>query len=366
LIFVNVIFFIFLLISTAVFLFLVLLIRQIRSDGRLSKEKLTNLTGILFVPLLIVFALFFKGISNWRNDIQEEQNIIEIENFVNDVYQPLADSHSDLRDQLIEIQTVMNKIEELSLSHPNQMNLIQSVSKQWSLAHASLYEVYSGADKEIRRAWIAHSTMDRQDVLFKFSKQAVKIHSQIQFVQKDYENYLFDIKDEMIKALDQARKLLEEKLAPIKSKKQLALNESLRKTIGPISSQINDELLKYITYLDNSLAEDFNAVHEIIRVAAQQSSLTQDLLFKNPDLVQPLTIVINDWNNLERSANESVDQINYAIESEYIVRQLGLPIDDPAIKAMHQILIKVIPLVRTETYKQKDVIDHSYSINVNR
>jgi len=45
---------------------------------------------------------------------------------------------------------------------------------------------------------------------------------------------------------------------------------------------------------------------------------------------------------------------------------LGLSINDPAINAMHRTLIKVIPLVKGEGYKQKNIIDHSYSINLNR
>lgn len=340
--------------------------RQIKQDGRLPQEKMTSLAAILFLPAFIVFVLFFKSISDWRADIQEENNFAEIESFIVSVYKPLGNSRSELRKQLLKMQTLIKKIEKMELTHPNHIELIHFVKKQWSLGHASLYKAYTETDREVRRAWIAHNTMDKKDVLFKFSKQAVQIEAEIQIAQSDYEAHIYGIQDEMIKIIDQARKLLDAKRTPPISKKQISINQTLSEKIKPISSSMTTELLTFLTTLDHRLEDDVNIIHELIRMAAQQSALTRDLLYKNRDLEQPLTKIIRDWKTLEEKTNEDLDQIYYAIEAEYVVRQLGLSVNSPAIKAMHQTLFKVIPLVKGEGSKQKRIIDHSYSININR
>jgi len=150
-----------------------------------------NQAFTILVMRQFIFVLCFKGLSNWRADIQEDINATEIENFVIGVHKPLTISRSELRDQLLEMQTLIKKIEEIELAHPNQNKLIHFVKNQWLLGHGSLYKAYTETDREVRRAWIAHNTMDRQDVLFKFSKQAVQINARIQLAQSEYESHLF-------------------------------------------------------------------------------------------------------------------------------------------------------------------------------
>jgi len=129
--FANFIFVIFLLISIVVFIVLVALIRQIKKDGRLPQEKITTLTALLFIPAIVIFALLFKSISNWRTDIRTEQNQIKIESFISSVYPPLARSRSQLRKNLLEMQTLIEKVESMELAHPNHVDLIRKVRQQW-------------------------------------------------------------------------------------------------------------------------------------------------------------------------------------------------------------------------------------------
>lgn len=362
--FANVIFVIFILFSIVVFVVLVLLMRQIKKQGRLPQDKMTTLAALLFIPAIIIFALCFKSISNWRADIRAEQNRVEVETFIASVYQPLADSRVELRHNLLEMQTLIEKVESMEVAHPNHFDLIRMVRQQWSLGHASLYKAYTETDKEVRRAWIAHNTMDRQDVLLKFSKQAVKIEAQIKKAQADYQTHLYSVQGEMVKMLDRARKLLDANRITPKSKKQIAINQALREKIRPVNPVTANQLLNFIGTLDARLQDDVNTLHELIRVAGQQTAVIRDHLYKNRDLELPLTKIISDWQNLESQSNESLQQIYYAIEAEYVVRLLGLSASSPAINAMHKTLLKTIPAILGAGLKQKKKIDQSYSVNL--
>lgn len=362
--FANFIFVVFILVSIVIFIVLVLLMRQIKKDGRLPQEKMTTLAAVLFIPAIVIFALLFKSISNWRSDIHQEQNLIEIESFIASVYQPLANSRKALRTNLLGMQTLIHNVKTMELTHPNHFDLIRMVRQQWSLGHASLYTAYTETDKEVRRAWIAHNTMDKQDVLLKFSKQAVQINTQIKKAQADYQTHLYSVQSEMVKMLDRARKLLDANRSPPKSKQQITINQQLREKIRPLNPGITTELLNFVGTLDMSLKSDVEILHELIRVASQQSTIIRDHLYKNRDLEKPLTKIINDWRLLEDKTNKSLQQIYYAIEAEFVVLRLGLLRDSPAIKAMNQTLLKNIPAIKGEGLKQKKRIDQSYSINL--
>lgn len=362
--FANFIFFIFLFFSITFFIVLVLLMRQIKKQGRLPQDKMTTLAAVLFIPSIIIFALLFKSISNWRNDISKEQNRIEIESFIASVYKPLSDSRTKLRANLLDIQILIRKAESMEIAHPNHFDLIRIVNQQWSLGHAALYKAYTETDKEVRRAWIAHNTMDRQDVLVKFSKQAVQIETQIKKAQTDSQTHLYGVQGEMVKMLDRSRKLLDANRKPPKSKKQIAINLALRDKVRPINSGMTAELLRFLGTLDARLEEDVKTLHELIRIAGQQTAVIKDHLYKNRDLEQPLTKIIRDWKILEDQSNNALKEIYHAIEAEYVVRKLGLSPDNPAIKAMHQTFVKTIPTIKGEGLKQKKRIDQSYTINL--
>lgn len=183
--FANFILVIFLLLSLLVFVVLVLLMRQIKKDGRLPREKMSTLAGVLFIPCIIIFALIFKGISSWRADIQQENNKIKLESFVSGVYAPLTKSRRSLLNSLSSMNGLIRNVENMELEHPNHTEVIRHVKDQWGVAYKDLQQAYLDSDKEVRRAWIAHNTMDSQDVLVKFSKQAVQIESQLKQAEKN-------------------------------------------------------------------------------------------------------------------------------------------------------------------------------------
>ncbi len=361
--FANFIFVVFLLLSLLVFAFLILLMRQIKKDGRLPVEKMSTLAGVLFIPGIIIFVLIFKGISAWRTEIQNQQNLLEVESFISDVYKPLATSRQLLRKNLADMSSLLREVESMELEHPNQSNLIQRVKEQWQMGYEALYQAYSDTDKEVRRAWIAHKTMDSQDVLGKFSRQAVQIESQIKKAEKDYQANIYNVQDEMVKTLDNARKLLDANRIQPKSKKQITLNQALRERIRPFNDFATSELLVFLSTIDERLENDVKNLQELIRLSGQQTAILKDHLYKNQDLEKPLTKIIGDWKGLEDESKASLQQILYAIEAEFVARKLGLSVNSPAINAIHKSLRVNIPSILGKGLKQRKVIDQSYNIN---
>ncbi len=289
--------------------------RQIKKDGRLPREKMSTLAGVLFIPCIIIFALIFKGISSWRADIQQENNKIKLESFVSGVYAPLTKSRRSLLNSLSSMNGLIRNVENMELEHPNHTEVIRHVKDQWGVAYKDLQQAYLDSDKEVRRAWIAHNTMDSQDVLVKFSKQAVQIESQLKQAEKKYQAHIYSVQDVMVKSLDQSRKLLDANRTPSKSKKQIALNQALRESIKPFNNFAINELLNFLGSLDERLKNEVETLRELIRLTAQQAAILRDHLYKNRDLEKPLTKIISDWKALEDASNESLEQILFAVEA---------------------------------------------------
>lgn len=361
--FANVTFTLFLIISLLFFGFLILLMRQIKKDGRLPQEKMTTLAAILFIPSIIVFALIYKGLSGWRSDIQAEKESVKREAFVQSVYSPLADSQRSLLHEIAKMQSLLSSVEALQNNFPNHADLINKIRNQWRTGLGLLYRNYGDTDKQIRLAWIAHNRLDQQDVLNKFAKKAVVLTSKTQKAEKDYQLSIRDAQSDLVKNIDQARRLLTSYSRPPKSKKQRQRNQQLAELIKPFSDRNKAELLDYIERIDPRLRTELNTFQSLIQAAGQQSIVLKDYLLKNPDLEKPLNLIINKWSNLETSSQEVLKHILYAIESEYIARKLGLSPVNPAIKAMHKSMLQTIPAIVAKGLKQKKEIDQSYKIS---
>lgn len=340
-----------------------MLIRQIKKDGRLPPEKMSTLTAVLFIPTIIIFALTFKWISGWRADIQHQKNQIEIKAFVESVYKPLATSQKSIVSNLSEMRSLLIETDNMGLDHPNHIKLIQHVKDQWQKGHGVLYDVYTDTDKEVRRAWIAHNTMDREDVLGKFSKQAVQLEVQIKKAEKVYQSSIYSVQGEMIKTLDRARRLLDANRKPAKLRKQRKANQTLSDAIRPYSSSARVDLIMHLTAIDPRLTDDVKTLQELIRIAGQQIVVLRNHLQNNNDLEKPLTKIILDWKNYEESTQLRLRQVLFAVEAEYVSRKLGLSYKSPAVKAMHKSLLLDIPVIVGKALKQRKIINQSYNIN---
>ncbi len=342
---------------------LVLLIRQIKKDGRLPQDKMTTLTAILFIPAIIVFALAYKGLSGWRADIQHQKEALEREQFVQGIYAPLATSQKSLMLAFSKMQKRLQDSDNMQLNYPNHAELIQKISKQWREGQRGLYSVYNETDKEVRFAWIAHNRLDQQDVLIKFSKKAVSLEERIKKSEHDYQLNILNTQSDLVRGLDSARLLLASFRNPPKSKKQRLLNQTLREEIRPFSDRSKSDLLAYLETVDPRLKAEMESFQTLIQTAAQQSVVLDKHLIKNPDLEKPLSIIINKWKALEQASQEYLKFILYAVEAEKVAIQLGLSQKNPAVQAMHKSLRLNIPAIVGKGLKQRKVIDQSYKIN---
>ncbi len=338
-----------------------MLIRQIRKDGNLPEEKMNTVVAVLFIPAIIIFALVFKGISDWRGEIQQQQERLEISQFVERIYTPLAVSQQSLLESFAEMRQLLSDIDELALTYPNHAEMIKLIKKQWGTAQINLYTIYTNTDKEVRRAWIAHNTMDQEDVLAKFSKQAVYLEENLQKAKKDYELSLHSSYDKLIKNLDGARKIIDANRKPPR-KKQRALNKALLESLEPFNDRITADLITYIASIDPRLKVEIETLQELIRLSGQQVSILKNHLRKNEDLEKPLTIVINRWLDLEQHNRGQFKQVLYAIEAEYVARKLGLSAKSPALAAMHKSLRLNIPAMVGSALARRKSIDQSYKV----
>ncbi|MGV6852300.1 MAG: hypothetical protein ACWA5R_09025 [bacterium] len=337
--------------------------RQIKKDGRLPAEKMSTLAAVLFIPAFIIFALSFKGISTWRNGIKLETEQIKIESFVKKAYQPLSSSRQSLQNNLSQMQSLIQNIESMALSYPNHAELIQKVKQQWGTGQDALSSAYVETDREVRRAWIAHNTLDSQDVFAKFSKQAVYLESQIKKAEKDYDVHLHSVQGEMTKAVNDASQLIRALRKPAKSKKQQLKNKALREKIRPFNQSLTAELIGYVGQIDKRLEQQILTFQELIRISGQQSAILRDHLYQNPDLEKPLTKIINNWKTLESDSSLRLQQIFYAIEAEYVAVKLGLPEKNSAIEALRKNMRTIVPEVVGQSLKRRKAIDQSYNIN---
>ena len=359
--FANVIFIVFLLVSLLVFAVLFLLIRQIKKDGRLPAEKMPTLVMVLFLPAIVIYALVFKGIVDWKSEIEFEKNHVEVENFVIGAYQPLADSQRELLITLKEMQNLLIEIEELEIAFPSHANLVQQVKEEWYASRSGLYQVYQDTDREVRHAWIAHKTMDSSDVLAKFSKQAVQLNDAIKNAKKDYQAQLHGVQATLVRNVDAARQLLEANRKPPKSKKQKNKNATTLKQIKHFSDRTKVQLIDFLARIDGRLAEEFETLREIIRLSGQQAAKVRSYLLNNQDLEIPLSKVIADWNDLEKNSTARMNQVLYAAEAEYVALKLGLSQNNPAVKAMHKSLLVNLPAIVGQAFKERKSIDQSYN-----
>ncbi len=342
---------------------LFMLMRQVKKDGRLPARKRTVLAAILFIPAFIIFILVFQVITAWRANIQLQKERAELNTFVGSVYLPLVNSQNAILAEKRRMQALLKKVENLGFEHPNHEQLINQVIQKWMLGLQEYQQAYKDTDREIRRAWISYNTMDQQDVLGKFAKQAVRLDLKNKKAEKKYQSTIYSIQDDLIKSLDSARKMLDANRRPPKSKKQKLKNQLIRQNIMPFNDAVEAKLVDFLGTIDKRLMDEVGKLQHLIRYSGQQIILVRNHLQNNPDLVAPLTITINSWLALEDESRKKLNQILYAIEAEYIALSLDLPRRTPAIKAMHKSFLKDIPYITGKALKQKRNINQSYNIS---
>ncbi len=361
--FANVSFILFLIISIVVFGFLILLVRQIKRDGQLSQDKLKRLTALLFMPAVLVFLLIFYGLSSWRAEIKAQQTRAEIAQFVTRVYKPLGESQESLLQSARGMRRWLDGIERLRGEFPNHQKLLQQINTEWLASQKRLFQLYSDTDKEIRHAWISYQTLNQQDVFDKFYTKAVHLNNHIEKVNKDNQLNLRGVQDELVKSIDEARQLLSTKKSnKRKRKKKKKQTKELEQNIADFNETTITTLLNYLSVLDDGLSVEVRHLQENIRLARQRHEEVMLYLEDNPDLRQPLEKVLQGWQRLQTQNQNDLNKILYTVEAQYIARKLGLPKNNPAAKAMRKQFKQKIPAIVSKAKKQREELERSYNI----
>lgn len=349
-----------------------MLLRQIKKDGRLPTKKRNTLSVILYIPAIIIFALVFKQISDWRSDIKRQNKHAEIYNFANSVFPKLVTSQKAILEERNKMLLLLQKVQNLGVEHPNHIVLIDKIIEQWERGLKELKDAYKETDIQIRLGWISYKNGDdkgKKYVRTEFDRKAAQLYLKNQNAEKKYRNTIYSIQDKLIKSMDDARALIKANRIPPRGKQKTRV-QKIRDSIIPFSDQTVQKLISFTGEkidtqrkgkIDAQLKGKIEGLQNIIRHAAQQSILLKNDLRNNPDLAAPLQITINRWNLLERISQEKLNEILYAIEAEYIARILKLPRHDQAIRAMHSSLKKEISYIVDQAFKNYKSITQSYS-----
>ncbi len=359
--FANVSFILFLLLSFVIFGFLALLVRQIRRDGQLPEHKLKQLTALLFIPAILVFGLVFYGLSSWRTEIKAQQTRAEITQFVTRVYKPLADSQASLLQSAQDMRLWLDAIKRLRGEFPNHQALIMQIETEWLASQKKLFKLYADTDREIRHAWISYKTLNQQDVFDKFYTKAVHLNNTITKVNRDNQLNIRGVQDELVKSIDEARQLLKPGRKN-KRRKKSKKTDNTKLAIGGFNETTITTLLSYLASLDEGLALDIRRLQGNIRLARQRHEEVLLYLEDNPDLRQPLEKVLQGWKILQNNNQTDLNKILYALEARYIARKLGLPKNNPAMKAMRKQFKIRIPAIVEKAQKQREELERSYNI----
>lgn len=337
--------------------------QKIKADGLLPAKKRNTLSAILFIPAFIIFIFIFKLIADWRNDLIYEQDQLAQNRFVIDNYEPLLLSQIKIKNEKIRMQRILQEVADMGQEHSNHQKLIFNVVNKWGVGLQELWNTYTDTSKQIRYYWLLSKTNEGHNVRETFSNGAIELEKNNNKAEKKYQKIIYSIKDDLIKSIDNARKLLASTRRPSKNKKRKLKNQLLRESIQPFKDATVSKLVNFVGTIDGRLKERIEKLQDLIRVSGQQSILIRNYLHNNPDLEIPLTITINNWIVLENNSRDKLNQILYAIEAEYIAQRLDLSSRDPSIRGMHKSLKNNIPQIVGKALKQKKNIDQSYNIS---
>ncbi len=360
--FANVSFILFLILSIAVFGFLTLLVRQIRRDGQLPEDKLKRLSALLFIPTILIFIVIFYGLSSWRAEIKAQQTRAEIAQFVTRVYKPLGDSQQALLQSARDMRLWIDGVARLREEFPHHHELLSRIEAEWHASQKRLFQLYADTDKEIRHAWISYKTLNQQDVFDKFYTKAVRLNNKIEKVNKDNQLNIRGVQDELVKSIDQARRLLNSKKNNKRKRKKTQKPHQPETGMDDFKETTITTLLQYLSSRDKGLAGEVRHLQENIRLARQRHEEVLLYLEDNPDLRQPLEKVLQGWQTLQTLNQQDLNKILYALEVHYIARKLGLSKNNPAIKAMRKQLALRIPAIVSHAQKQREALERSYNI----
>lgn len=348
----GIIYGIFIILSLALLFGWYLLVKKIRSKTQLSSELLFLLSMAL---LFIVLLLIWRGSNiadGWKSGPSLEVDE-KIHSFTLNVYKPLVFSRDKVVAEIKDMNILLEDIDDLIDDHPRHVNLLLNVKETWGSGVYQLKKLQKSVDKDVRRAWIAHDTMNQKTVDAKFAKQAVKLDKRVNVELKKFRKLILNVHEMIRKDLSITQKQL------VKGKK--SIKETTRNRNTPnFSTDTSEKLLKFAETIDPSVHAELLKLIDEISITEQRQEKVRFHLEDNPDLSDPLIKVIDYWKAAEQQNREYFDQLLYALESALLGRKLGLHKNDYGIVSMNKTLKRHIPAIIKKIQRKRSSIDNSY------
>ncbi|MCK5897333.1 MAG: hypothetical protein KAG20_11030 [Cocleimonas sp.] len=348
----------FILLVIAVLIGWYLFIKRIRRKSDMSSEPLfliavASLTLLLFA--LWQFSDSIKGIQwkGWDSNgsIFSSENSEEIHNFTLKVYKPLVYSLDTVDSEINDMNMLLDDVGTLIDEHPRHSLMLIQAKKTWSDGLYQLKKLKKVIKKDIRRAWIAHDTMNQKTVDTKFSREAVKLDKHLNSGLQTFRKLIISVHSVIRKDLASSQMKL--------GKKQQKEGKIVR-VKSQYSTHLSGKLLAFSETIDPKIHEGMESLIDEIAVTEQRQEKNKEHLEENQDLEGPLIKVIDYWKEAEIHARRYLDQLLYALESELLGRKLGLKKKDYAVISMHNSLRKKIPKILIMVKNKRIAIDNSY------
>ena len=288
---------------------------------------------------------------NLGSGIFNSDNTEEIHNFTHKVYKPLVHSLETVDAEISDMKTLLADVDDLINEHPRHSSMLISAKKTWSDGAYELRKQQKEVKKKIRRAWIAHDTMNQKTIDIKFSREAVKLDKRMNQNLNTFRKLIINVHEMVRNDLANSQKQL--------GKKKRQTEKGSRKT-PKFTSKVTGKLLAYAKTVDSKIHQGIEKLVDEIAITEQRQEKNKQHLEENKDLEGPLIKVIDYWKEAEIQDRHYFDQLLFALESALLGRKLGLKKNDYAITSMNKTLKKHIPRILKKVQNRRIAIDNSY------
>ncbi len=347
---------IFIIISSALLIGWYLYIKKMRRNKPDMPTEQLFLIAIASL-LFILFAIWRVSYSidgwKWKGfDLGfNNENAAEIHDFTLKVYKPLAASLEEVDVELHNMKILLADLDDLIEEHPRHTAMLKSAKKTWYDGSRELKELQKVIKKEIRRAWIAHDTMNRQTVDIKFSRRAVKLDKHMNIGLKKFRELIIDVHAMIRKDFVYSQKQLG---------KRKPQTDELNHNIVGYSTSLTGKLLAFSKTIDPAIHQGMEQLLDEIAITEQRQEKNRQHLEENEDLSAPLIRVIDYWKEAELQNRYYFDQLLYALESELLGRKLGLKKNDYGVRSINKTLKRKLPVILKKVQNRRNTIDNSY------
>lgn len=338
---------------------------------KLSRKTGKNKAFWLFAYILtslVVVAIIIVKLSSWKTETippPPQQRIINYpinqksQEFVRRIHAPLADKQQALQQILQIIDSTIESINKMMISHPHNKDFLYQIASYYRQERQQISSVLNTIDIRSQNAMIqATTTQNPQVIEKKFYQQCQIFLAEASATQKHFNKQQAYISSLISDQLKQARHQL--------SKQQHTTPAILPTDILTFTPKNINMLQHYIEIIDPKLATQLLTITNEVTNAQKKSEILNALiateLDDRPELKLPLEKTQALWLKSGNDAYQRWAQIILALETAHLARQFGMHQNHPAHKNLiHQINNASLQFIR-EIQASNEKAEQSYFI----